>query len=87
MSSLCALFGALLVSYPMQHFGRRKSLIGLSIPFFIGFLLMGITEAGRNKKILYIGRSMTGIMNGAATPASQIYVKKNPKIARLTSYV
>jgi facilitated trehalose transporter len=71
---LCAVFGALMIGWPMQRFGRKLSLIGLSIPFSIGFLIMGFTYYGRNKAQLYIGRIITGLMNGAATPASQIYV-------------
>lgn len=74
MPPLCALVGALLVSYPMQHFGRRRTLIGLTFPFFTGFLLMGLTYFGRHKTMLYVGRLMTGLANGALTPSSQIYV-------------
>ena len=57
----------------MQYFGRRKSLIALCFPFIVGFMLMGFTSFGKHKAMLYIGRIMTGIMNGATTPASQIY--------------
>ena len=63
-----------MVSIPMQYLGRRKSLIALCIPFIIGFSLMGFTFFGRHKAMLYIGRIMSGLMNGAATPAAQIYV-------------
>uniref|UniRef100_A0A0P5NG88 Sugar transporter n=1 Tax=Daphnia magna TaxID=35525 RepID=A0A0P5NG88_9CRUS len=73
---LCALIGALLATYPLQHFGRRRTLIGLSIPFFIGFLLMGLTYFGRHKAMLYVGRVITGLVNGALTPASQIYISE-----------
>ena len=75
MSTLCAIFGALFISYPLQHFGRRTVLIGLCLPFCFGYLLMGLAYAvGRHKAFLFIGRSLTGLMNGAITPASQIYV-------------
>ena len=74
MTPLCALFGALAISIPMQLYGRRKALMGLCIPFIIGFQLMGFTYFGNHKAMLFVGRIMTGIMNGAATPASQIYV-------------
>lgn len=37
-------------------------------------MLMGLTSFGQHKAMLYVGRIMTGLMNGAATPASQIYV-------------
>ena len=36
---------------------------------------MGFTFFGQHKAMLYVGRIMAGLMNGAATPASQIYVK------------
>ncbi|XP_057381612.1 facilitated trehalose transporter Tret1-2 homolog [Daphnia carinata] len=87
MPPLCALVGALLVSYPMQHFGRRRTLIGLSIPFFIGFLLMGLTYFGRHKAMLYVGRLMTGLVNGALTPSSQIYISEcsSPRIRGVLS--
>jgi MFS family permease len=71
---LCAVFGALLIGWPMQRFGRKVALIGLSIPFCVGFLLMGFTFYAQHKAQLYVGRILTGLMNGAATPASQIYV-------------
>lgn len=74
MPPLCALVGALLIGYPMQRFGRRTALIGICIPFFIGFLLMGLTFYGRHKAMLFVGRLFTALMNGAFTPASQIYV-------------
>ncbi|KAI9552844.1 hypothetical protein GHT06_020726 [Daphnia sinensis] len=87
MPPLCALVGALLVSYPMQHFGRRRTLIGLSIPFFIGFLLMGLTYFGRHKAMLYVGRLITGLVNGALTPSSQIYISEcsSPRIRGVLS--
>ena len=73
---LCAIFGSLFVIAPMQIFGRKKALMGLTIPGIIGFLLMGFTVFVRDKSILYVGRILTGLMGGATTPASQIYVIK-----------
>ena len=58
----------------MQRFGRKVALICLSIPFCVGFLIMGFTFFAHHKAQLYVGRILTGLMNGAATPASQIYV-------------
>ena len=74
MPPLCALVGALLVSYPLEHFGRKKTLIGITTPFMLGFLLMGLTHFGHHKAMLYVGRLMTGLVNGGLTPSSQIYV-------------
>ena len=74
MPPLCALVGALAISVPLQYLGRRITLIGLTIPFIAGFWLMGFTYFGQHKAMLYVGRLASGLMNGAATPASQIYV-------------
>lgn len=73
---LCSLIGALLISAPMQIYGRRKALIWSSIPFVFGFLIMGFTIYGRHKAQLYVGRIITGLVAGATTPASQIYVRR-----------
>ena len=62
---------------PMQYFGRRKSLILVTIPGTVGFLLMAFTAFVRDKSILYVGRILTGLMGGATSPASQIYVKSS----------
>ena len=67
--------GALLAGFPMQMFGRRKTLICLCVPFIIGFQLMGLTYFGKHKAMLFFGRVMSSLMNGAATPVSQIYVR------------
>lgn len=36
---------------------------------------MGSTRFIRHKVALYVGRIITGLMNGASIPASQIYVR------------
>ena len=75
MPPLCALVGALLISVPMQYLGRKITLVGISTAFILGFWIMGFTYFGNDKAMLYVGRLLTGLMNGAVTPASQIYVK------------
>jgi len=85
LPTLVAPFSSVLVSFPLQYFGRRKALIGLSIPGIIGFLLMGFTFFIRHKSVLYLGRLLTAIMGGAAPPAAQIYVNLN-KIFSMISY-
>jgi MFS family permease len=67
--------GALLVGPLLEHFGRKRSLILVTVPYMASFLLMGFTFFGRNKSQLYIGRILNGLAAGAATPASQIYVR------------
>lgn len=76
MPPLCALVGALLVTYPLEHFGRKKTLIGIIAPFMLGFMLMGLTYFSRHKAMLFVGRLITGLVNGALTPSSQIYVSQ-----------
>jgi facilitated trehalose transporter len=58
----------------MQYLGRRSTLIGVSIPFILGFILMGLSYHVVSLVPLYIGRALTGLMNGASLPAAQIYV-------------
>lgn len=71
---MVALVGALAIGVPMQMYGRKMAIIGLSVPFIIGWLLMGLAYWGRHKAMIYIGRVLTGAVGGSATPACQIYV-------------
>lgn len=73
-STMSAIVGAFLVGYPMQYFGRRQVLMGLCLPFWFGYMLMGLADVIGHKALVYVGRSLTGVMYGAMTPASQIYV-------------
>ena len=75
MPPVFALVGALVVSIPLQYLGRRKSLIGISIPSMVAFWLMGLANFGEHKAMVYIGRMLSGFSLGFATPASQIYVR------------
>lgn len=65
---------ALAISYPLSRWGRKRTLIALAVPAIVGFLLMGFTVYVRHKSLLYLGRILTGLLVGAATPAAQIYV-------------
>ena len=67
--------GALLIGPLLENFGRKRSLIFVSVPYIVSFLLMGFTFFSRNSSQLYIGRILNGLAAGAATPASQIYVR------------
>ena len=73
---ICAMFGALLIGPLLENFGRKRSLIAITVPYMVSFFLMGFTIYGRNKVQLYVGRIINGLAAGAATPASQIYVIK-----------
>ena len=77
MSPLCALIGSLLISLPMQMYGRRWTLISSSVPFVLGFYLMGVSHFVRSTPLLYFGRIVTGLVSGATTPTAQIYVSSS----------
>lgn len=74
MPPLTTMFGALLIGPVLQRFGCKKSLMIMTIPYSLGFLLMGFTYFGRSRIQLYVGRFMAGMASGAVSPASQIYV-------------
>lgn len=69
-------FGALVVSIPMQYFGRKKALVGHYLLYIFGFLTVGLTCFGKHKAMLYVGRILQGLAVGCTTPACQIYVIK-----------
>lgn len=71
---LSAIFGSLMIMALMQYFGRKAALIMISIPYILGFLLMGFTYFFRHKSTLFIGGILTGLVVGSSTPAAQIYV-------------
>ncbi len=71
---MCAIFGSLLIALPMQVYGRRMTLVGISVPYVIGFYLMGLSYYVDWAPLLFIGRVITGILTGASAPTSQIYV-------------
>ena len=71
---LSAIFGSLMIMALMQYFGRKAALIMISIPYILGFLLMGFTYFVRHKSTLFIGGILAGLVVGSSTPAAQIYV-------------
>jgi facilitated trehalose transporter len=71
---LCAIFGSLLIAYPMEMYGRRMTLATMSIPYVLGFYLMGLSYYVDWAPLLFIGRTITGLITGASAPTSQIYV-------------
>ena len=74
IAPLCALLGCLLISLPMQLYGRRLTLIGSSIPFMLGFFMMGMSHYANSVPLLFCGRILTGLVSGAMVPNAQIYV-------------
>lgn len=73
---LCAVLGSLLISIPMQLYGRRITLVGISIPYVLGLYLMGISYYVSGIPLLFAGRILTGLATGAAAPTAQIYVSQ-----------
>jgi MFS family permease len=71
---LCAIFGSLMIALPMELFGRRLTLATISIPYILGFYLMGLSYYVNWTPLLFIGRVITGVLTGASAPTSQIYV-------------
>ncbi len=71
---LCAIFGSLMIAFPMEMYGRRMTLATISIPYVLGFYLMGLSYYVDWAPLLFIGRIITGLITGASAPTSQIYV-------------
>ena len=61
LPALCALIGSLLVSVPMQYLGRRRTLIGIAVPFIL---------VGRATRFAFIrlGFSSAYILGGLSVP-------------------
>ncbi|XP_017486798.1 PREDICTED: facilitated trehalose transporter Tret1-like [Rhagoletis zephyria] len=66
-----ALIGAMFVGICMDFLGRKKTLIGLGIPYAIGWLLMGLTNSFWP---ILIGRALTGIAIGITTAVLPTYI-------------
>jgi len=73
---LCAVVGSLMISWPMQAYGRKLTLVGTSVPFIVGFYLMGLSYYVNSTALLFFGRVITGLVTGASTPPAQIYVSE-----------
>ena len=71
---LGAIVSALIISKPMQYYGRKKTLIAHYLFYIFGFLIMGFTYFGKDKAMLYVGRYLIGLGGGSTTPVCQIYV-------------
>jgi facilitated trehalose transporter len=63
-----------MIAFPMEFFGRRMTLATISIPYVLGFYLMGLSYYVNWTPLLFIGRVITGLLTGASAPTSQIYV-------------
>ena len=63
-----------MIAFPMEMYGRRMTLATISIPYVLGFYLMGLSYYVDWAPLLFIGRIITGLITGASAPTSQIYV-------------
>ena len=70
----------------MQAYGRRMTLVGISVPYILGFYLMGLSYYANWTPLLFIGRVITGLLTGASAPTSQIYVSIDITYSRLLDY-
>ena len=71
---LASLFGSLLAGPCLTYLGRRRTLMLISIPYSVGFLLIGFAS---HVSMLYIGRILDGCMIGFTAPSAQIFVSIN----------
>lgn len=68
---LASLVGSLIAGPCLTILGRRKTLMLISIPYSLGFLLIGFAS---HSSMLYIGRILDGCMIGFSAPSAQIFV-------------
>lgn len=68
---LASLVGSLIAGPCLTMLGRRTTLMLISIPYSIGFLLIGFAS---HSSMLYIGRILDGAMIGFSAPSAQIFV-------------
>jgi len=68
--TLAAVIGAPFAGWALEKFGRRKSMLLLSIPFFIGWLLIYI---GTDVTMIIVGRFITGFTGGSYAVISPIF--------------
>lgn len=66
-----ALFGGMLVGFCMDRFGRKRTLIGLGVPYTAGWLLIGFAQS---LAPVLIGRALTGLAMGITTAVLPAYI-------------
>ncbi|KAK2718107.1 facilitated trehalose transporter Tret1-like [Artemia franciscana] len=73
LSPLGAIPGALLAGPCMDKFGRRSTLLGISLPWVATFVILSFAET---VEIFYVTRLLLGLFMGIATPVAQIYISE-----------
>lgn len=68
---LASLVGSLVAGPCLTYLGRRRTLMLISIPYSLGFLLIGFAS---HSSMLYIGRILDGAMIGFSAPSAQIFI-------------
>ncbi|XP_067006762.2 facilitated trehalose transporter Tret1 [Anabrus simplex] len=56
-----------------DRIGRKWTLLGLAVPFLLGWLLEGLAEACLSVELMYAGRLVQGIGNGAVFTVVPMY--------------
>lgn len=69
-----AIPAALLASFALQCFGRRKTLLFASALYTVTFALLGTGSIHESYWVIIIARALTGAAVGLCMPAAQIYV-------------
>ncbi|KAG6450747.1 hypothetical protein O3G_MSEX006773 [Manduca sexta] len=72
ISCLALFFGNLISGYLMERFGRRRSMLALSIFFILGWAIIGF--ANDLISLILIGRFITGICQGWLGPLGPVFV-------------
>jgi len=57
-SQLGAMISCPIIGSLLEHIGRKRTMVLITIPFTIGYLLMGLSQ---NVLMLYAGRFITGV--------------------------
>jgi len=75
-----SVFGSLAAGPLLAILGRKWTLALISIPYSIGFLLIGFAT---HPSVMIVGRIVKGFIIGVATPSAQIYVSFQSHILAL----
>jgi MFS family permease len=72
--SVSQIAGCLLCGVVLDEFGRRKTLILISVPFVIGWVIQCAVPQPLNVALLFIGRVITGVACGLACAPASVYI-------------
>ena len=72
--SISQIPGCLLSGVVLDEFGRRKTLILISVPFVIGWVILCAVPQPLNVALLFIGRVITGVACGMSSAPATVYI-------------